>query len=115
MKFISRRSLFIGIILISILNICLARKSTSSNKILNYDYVEDIGNWSPEMANGYRDMAGLGYVTKTSINSQLEILRRIKGGEVPTDDMKKGLSQLINRIFNVLNQPRAKKIPPWEN
>jgi hypothetical protein len=102
MKFVTNRKLFLGLIFIYLLSLGLSRKSSTSHKFLTYTYEEDVGNWSLDMANGYRDMAGLGYVTKTSITSQLKIVNRLKNNEEATDEMKKGLSQLINRIFTVL-------------
>jgi hypothetical protein len=80
------------VVFIIIFDFCLMK-----NSFLEYDYVEKIERWNLKLASGYRDMAGLGYITNSSMTEQLKILRNVAEPKI-----NKNLSQLVNRIFNVL-------------
>jgi hypothetical protein len=69
----------------------------SKNKMAQYNYNEVVDRWNIQMAKGYRDIAGLGYVTNESIKSQLSEIKK-------TQDQvdKKKISYLVNYIFKIL-------------
>ena len=60
------------VVFIIIFDFCLMK-----NSFLEYDYVEKIERWNLKLASGYRDMAGLGYITNSSMTEQLKILRNV--------------------------------------
>jgi hypothetical protein len=87
------------LILLSVFSISLiyANKNLlKRNNMAQYDYYEVVGDWNIPMAKGYRDMAGLGYITNESMKSQLKEIK--KKGNVD----KTKISYLVNYIFKVL-------------
>jgi hypothetical protein len=80
---------------------------TRENKLANYDYIEDVSStWTPAIAGGYRDLAGLGYITETSIESQLYL---INSGATDSQT-KQGISYLVYRLFKVLGWEHIKTV-----
>jgi hypothetical protein len=68
------------------------------NKLANYDFIEQVSDWTPEMAGRYRDMAGIGYISKDLLLSQLKLINSGQNNA----QTKKGISFIVNYIFKVL-------------